>query len=191
MIEFTCSKCDICSINNHTPIIGDGNLNANIMFIARNPSAYELKNNIPLISKDGLLFQRYLDLFNFDRNLIYITNAVKCKTPAHRYPTDIELHNCREYLDTEIKEVNPKIIILLGDTALRSYFKLAHSVVNVHINSLNGKYMIHNGRVILFMIAPYYGLNSQSSRIEIYKAFLSLFSLYKIINPAHSINFNL
>lgn len=191
MTEFNCSKCDICLINNHKPIIGDGNTNANIMFIARNPSAYELKNNIPLYSKDGLLFQRYLELFNFDRNLIYITNAVKCKTPAHRYPTDIELHNCREYLDTEIKEVNPKIIVLLGDTALRSYFKLTHSVINVHINSLNGKYMIHNGRVILFMIAPYHALNSIVNRYAIYYSFLSLLSLYRIINPAHKTNINI
>lgn len=191
MSDFTCSLCDICSINNHRPLLGDGNLDANIMFVTRNPSAFEVKNNIPLISKDGLLFQRYLDLFNFSRDIIYITNAVKCRTPGHRYPTDQELYNCREYLDNEIKHINPKIIVLMGDTALRSYFKLAFTGINVSINHVNAKYMIHNGRVILFMINPAHALNGVDNRIAIYNSFLSLLYLYRIINPAHSINFNL
>lgn len=191
MTEFTCSKCDICLINNHTPITGDGNLNANIMFITRNPNAFEMKHNIPLINKEGLLFQRYLDLFNFSRDLIYITNSVKCKTPGHRYPTDQEIYNCREYLTNEIKHVNPKILIIIGETALRSYFNLEFTGTTVNIHEINAKYMVHNGRVVLFMIHPSHAMNSQYNRIELYKAFLSLFALYKIINPAHTVNFNL
>jgi DNA polymerase len=191
MTEFTCSKCDICLINNHKPLIGDGNLNANVMFIARNPSTFEIKNNIPLINKDGMLFQRYLDLFNFSRDIIYITNSVKCRTPGHRYPTDQEIYNCREYLDNEVRHINPKIIVLLGETALRSYFKLAFTGTTVNINDINAKYMIHNGRVILFMINPAHAVNSASNRLALYNAFLSLLSLYKIINPGHTVNFNL
>jgi uracil-DNA glycosylase family 4 len=190
-MEFTCSKCDICLINNHRPIIGDGNLNANIMFITRNPSSLELKNNIPMISKDGLLFQQYLDLFNFDRDLIYITNAVKCRTPAHRYPTDREIYNCYEHLDNDIKTVNPKIIVLLGDTATRAYFKLAYTNLSIHIDSLNAQYMIHKDRIILFMISPYHGIYNVNGRIAIYHAFVSLLRLYRIINPAHLTNINL
>ena len=189
--EFICSKCDICAINNHRPVIGDGNLNANMMFITRNPSALEFKRNIPMISKDGLLFQRYLDLFNFSRDLVFITNSIKCKTPGHRYPSDTELYNCREYLDNEIRHVNPKIIVLLGDTALRSYFKLAFTDKNVHAENLNGKYMVHNNRVILFMINPMQAVNSSAKRVDLYNAFLSLLSLYRVVNPAHTINFNL
>ena len=188
MSDFTCSLCDICLLNNHHPIIGDGNLNANIMFVSRNPTSFELKNNIPLISKDGMLFQRYLDFFNFSRDIIYITNAAKCKTPGHRYPTDIELFNCRGYLDNEIRHVNPKIIVLMGDTALRSYFKLFFTNVSVSINDINAKYMIHNGRIILFMIAPAHAINSSINRIAIYNAFLSLLSLYRVINPGHRTN---
>jgi uracil-DNA glycosylase family 4 len=191
MTEFTCSKCDICVLNNHHPLIGDGNLDANIMFISRNPSAFEMKNDIPLYSKDGMLFQKYLDLFNFSRDLVYITNAIKCRTPGHRYPTDQEIYNCYEYLDNEIKNVNPKIIVLLGDTTIRAYFKLAFKNLSVHSDTLNAKYMIHNGRIILFMIHPAHGLNSIYVRTDIYKAFLTLLSLYRYINPAHQINFNL
>lgn len=188
MNDFTCSKCDICLANNHHPLLGDGNLNANIMFINRNPNSFELKNNIPLISKEGLLFQNYLDLFNFSRDLIYITNAVKCKTPGHRYPTDIEIFNCNEYLDNEIKNINPRIIVLLGDTAIRSYFKLAFTNLTIHIDSLNAKYMIHKDRIILFMVSPHSAYFSFMGRVAMYHAFQSLTYLYRIINPSHTLN---
>ena len=65
MEQFICVKCDICTANNYTPLIGDGNLNANIMIVTKNPNSFEIKNNIPLVDKSGMLFQSYLDLFNF------------------------------------------------------------------------------------------------------------------------------
>lgn len=191
MTDFICTKCDICINNNYRPMLGDGNLDANIMFITRNPSAYEVRNNVPMVSKDGMLFQRYLELFNFDRNHIFITNAVKCKTPSHRYPTDVELDHCRPYLENEIKHVNPKIIVLVGFTAMRAYFKLMFTSFNINIDTLNSKYMIHNGRVILFMISPAHAINSRPNRVNIYNAFISLLQLYRCIDPAHRTNINL
>jgi len=79
----------------------------------------------------------------------------------------------------------------MGDTALRSYFKLAFTNVTVSINHLNAKYMIHNGRVILFMISPAHAINSSVNRVAIYNSFISLLYLYRVINPSHIINFNL
>lgn len=188
MIPDTCTKCDICLINKYHPSKGDGNIDANIMFITSNPSTFEAKIDIPLTSKDGLLFQEYLDLFNFHRDDIYITNAVKCRTPNHRLPTDREIYNCREYLDIEVAKVNPRIIVLLGDTAIRSYFKLAFTTLNLSIDSLNAKYISYEGRVIVFMIHPAHGVTSINVRTDIYNAFLTLLRLYKIINPAHTTN---
>jgi uracil-DNA glycosylase family 4 len=188
MIPTHCTKCDICLINNYHPLEGDGNNDANILFITRNPTSFDVKNNVPMISKDGMLFQEYLDMFNFNRDLIYITNAVKCRTPGNRYPTDKEIYNCRGYLDLEISKINPKIIVLLGLTAVKSYFKLAFSTINLNMDMLNSKYIVSNGRIILFMVHPVHGLNSISGRIKLYNAFLSLLRLYYIINPAHKIS---
>lgn len=190
MREFSCSLCDICLINDHKPLLGDGSLDANIMFVSRNPSAFEMKNNIPMISKDGMFFQEYLDLFNFSRDEVYITNAVKCKTPNRRYPSDIEIYNCRQYLMNEINHINPKIIVLVGNTAIKSYFGLAFTNLPVTAEQLNGTYMIHNGRVILFMIHPSHAMTTYNSRLALFVSFLQLTNLYRIINPAHITNIN-
>lgn len=189
--EFICSKCDLCTLNNHHPMIGDGNLDANIMFVSRNPTAFEMKNNVPLFSKDGMLFQQYLDLFNFHRDMIYVTNAVKCRTPGNRHPTELEISNCYTHLDAEIKTVNPKIIVLMGNTAIRTYFKLAHTNIIINTNSIAGKYMIHNKRIILFMIHPSFALNSVMYRTNLFYSFVTLLQLYREIHPAHNINFTL
>lgn len=190
MKEIKCTRCDICSSNNYEPLAGDGNYNANIMFVGRSPTAFDIKLNVPLVSKDGMLFQRYLDLFNFDRDLIYVTNAIKCKTPNNRYPSDIEIHNCRENLEAEIIRINPKIIVLMGITAIRSYFKLAFIVFPFTMEQLNARYMLYNGRIIIFMVHPSHGLNSIDVRGKIYIAFHVLNTIYKIINPGHSTNIN-
>lgn len=191
MNQFTCVKCDISIANNYTPLIGDGNLNANIMIITKNPNSFEINNNVPLVDKSGMLFQTYLDLFNFSRDIVYITNCVKCKTKGNRVPTDIEIYNCREYLEREILEVNPKIIMLLGNTAIRSYFKLTYTVLSISAEQLNAKYMIHNNRIIVFSIHPINGLYYPESRKLLFNSFLTLLNLYRVINPGHSINFNL
>jgi len=189
--EFTCSRCDICTINNHTMMNGDGNENANIMFITRNPSSFEKKNNVPMIDKEGMLFQKYLDLFNFSREEVYITYAVKCKTPGHRIPTDKEIANCYIQLDYELDIVKPKIVVLIGEVAIRAYFKLAYTNKNVDILSLNARTIIHNDRVIVFMVTPSYGLCNVQGRELIYEAFTTLLIEYRKINPLHETNINI
>lgn len=188
MIPFTCTKCDICTANNYTPLIGDGNLNANIMFVTKNPSTFEIKNNVPLVDKSGLLFQKYLDLFNFSRDIVYITNCVKCRTPSNRLPTDTEIYNCRDYLEQEINEVKPKIIMLLGNTAIRSYFKLAYTVLGITAEELNANYMIHDNKIIIFSIHPINGLYYPEARKALFNSFITLVKLYRIINPGHTTN---
>ena len=74
---------------------------------------------------------------------------------------------------------------------MRSYFKKAYSVLNIHVEHLNGRYMIHNGRVIVFMIHPVHGLNSIDVKVKIFKSFLTLLQLYRVINPLHEVYFNI
>lgn len=187
----TCSRCDICTMNNHTLMEGDGNKNANIMFIARNPTAFEKKHNVPLIDKEGELFQKFMDLFNFSREEVYITYAVKCKTPCHRVPNDREIANCYLHLDYDLLVVKPKIVVLIGEVAIKAYLKLAYTNKDVDILKLNAKSIIHDGRVVIFMMTPSYGLTDIHGREFLYEAFVTLLNEYRKINPLHETNINI
>ena len=191
MIPNHCTKCDICIHSNFKPLHGDGYLDAAIMFVSRNPTALEHKKDIPLISVNGLVFQQFLDLFNFNRDTIYITNAVKCKTPSNRVPTETEIVNCNNYLQIEINKVNPKIIVLIGDVAIKSYFNLTFKNISINDQYLNGKYVVHNGRIIIFMANIAHGVTSVYVRTNMYRAFLTLLRLYRVFNPFHTTNCSL
>ena len=54
------------------------------------------------------------------RSNVYITNIVKCRPPKNRIPNDVEKTTCSDYLNNEIKIINPKIICLLGNTTYNS-----------------------------------------------------------------------
>lgn len=58
--------------------------------------------------------------FGIKRDEVYIANVVKCRPPENRNPEDEEASSCKEYLESQIKLVNPKIIVLLGSVALKN-----------------------------------------------------------------------
>jgi DNA polymerase len=181
----TCYNCDICKQNDYHPLFGDGNPDAILMFVSRNPLSKEHKADVPFLGKDGELFQVYLDLFGFHRDNIFITNAVKCTTPHHRVPTEVELTNCRPYLFYEIMSVKPRIIVLLGLTAIRSYFNIIWNHTNLDMNILNGRVTAKDNTVIFFMHHPYHALNNKKIKIEMFISFIKLLNLYRSINPNH------
>jgi DNA polymerase len=172
-------------------MFGDGDKHADIMFVARNPTKYEYKNDVPLIGADGQLFQKFLEWFGFNRDMVYITYAVKCKTPGHRVPSDKEIFECGTHLREELQIINPKIVVLLGTTAVRTFFNLAYKVNGLDIRTLSGKYFIHDGRVILIMNNPAVGLKYVSERYAMYYNFVTLLKLYRIIRPWHTTILNI
>ena len=113
----TCYRCDI-AIRRKNIVVGRGNLDADLMIIGEAPGAKEDTTGIPYVGKSGRMLQYYLDLYGIERQHIYLTNIIKCKLPANSHPTKTHIQNCREYLVTELTTVKPKVIVLLGNTAI-------------------------------------------------------------------------
>ena len=84
-----------------------------LMVVARNPGKNEDEEGRPLVGKSGKLMRRIL-LPMQEYTSIYLTNMVKCFTPENRRPTDTELLNCREYIDNEVANLKPSIVLLTG-----------------------------------------------------------------------------
>lgn len=112
------SRCEIC-LGTCRPVFGSGPRPAHIMGIGERPGGDENKVGIPFVGKAGQeQTETYFPLAGLDRDDIYITNTVKCFAEGNRKPTDKEIAGCAaHFLEDEIDEVNPNIIILLGGTA--------------------------------------------------------------------------
>lgn len=122
-----CSKCKLCKGRKNI-VLGSGNKNAEIMLIGEGPGADEDEAGKPFVGKAGKLMNEAFRGCGINREELYIANIVKCRPPQNRDPEQDEIEACKEYLENQIKLVNPKIIVLLGRIALKSILGEEHSI---------------------------------------------------------------
>lgn len=145
-LEKACKNCKECILANKRTnvVIGDGNKSSDIMFIGEGPGADEDIQGIPFVGKAGKLMNMAFEGLGIKRQDVYIANIVKCRPPENRNPEDEESLSCSKYLESQIKLVNPKIIVLLGNVALKNILGKDYSITKTRgqiIEKDNIKYM--------------------------------------------------
>ena len=117
-------------------VFGDGNINSNLMLIGEGPGANEDAVGKPFVGRAGKLLDKMLAAIKLDRTKVYISNVVNYRPPNNRKPTEKEIERYLPYLKTHIEIINPKILLLLGSTALNAL------VVNeIVISKARGKWI--------------------------------------------------
>ena len=101
-------------------VFGDGNISAKIMIIGEGPGAQEDTEGKPFVGRAGKLLDKMLESIHLNRTKVYISNVVNYRPPANRRPTEEEIERYLPYLKNHIEIMNPKILILLGSTALNA-----------------------------------------------------------------------
>tara|TARA_Y100000590_G_scaffold400675_1_gene484934 strand:+ start:2667 stop:3371 length:705 start_codon:yes stop_codon:yes gene_type:complete len=101
-------------------VFGDGNINAKIMIIGEGPGAQEDAAGTPFVGRAGKLLDKMLESIKLNRSKVYISNVVNYRPPENRRPTEIEINRYFPYLKNHIEIINPKILLLLGSTALNT-----------------------------------------------------------------------
>lgn len=114
-----CKKCKLCQ-NRTNIVFGTGNKNAEVMFIGEGPGADEDKEGKPFVGKAGKLMNEAFKGLGINREEVYIANIVKCRPPSNRVPNEDETVACLDYLRNQVMLLKPKIIVLLGSTALKN-----------------------------------------------------------------------
>jgi len=112
-------NCDLKK-NATNLVFADGNINSKIMIIGEGPGANEDAEGKPFVGRAGKLLDKMLAAIQLDRTKVYISNVVNYRPPANRKPTEIEIERYLPYLRSHIEIINPKILVLLGSTALNT-----------------------------------------------------------------------
>tara|TARA_B110000259_G_scaffold55348_1_gene65119 strand:+ start:560 stop:1291 length:732 start_codon:yes stop_codon:yes gene_type:complete len=125
-----------CSLKNNSKkiVLGDGNIDSPIMIIGEAPSAEEDKTGQTFMGEVGDLLKKMLIAINIKKENIYSTYAVNFRPPEDRKPTSTEIKRYSKFLQKHVSIINPKIIILMGSTAMES------------LTGLNSKISIERGR---------------------------------------------
>jgi len=102
-------------------VFGEGNPDADVMFIGEAPGFYENREGRPFVGRAGKLLDKLFDEIGWRRSDTYITNIVKRRPPENRDPLPEELFAYGPYLSRQIEIIDPKIIAPLGRFAM-NYF---------------------------------------------------------------------
>lgn len=122
----TCTGCALCSTR-HLVVNGKGDPSSRIWIIGLNPGTEEDACGIPFVGRAG---KRLSQLLGEDiEKDVYIVNLVRCKTPENREPTTKEIKACVPFLQLEILEHRPEILVLLGGTVASFFFNKDVSVM--------------------------------------------------------------
>ncbi len=119
----TCRGCDLYKDATQT-VFGEGKIRARLMFVGEQPGDSEDRNGHPFVGPAGKLLHTAMQEAGIEPNDVYIANAVKHfkfitrgKRRVHSKPRMIEIRACRPWLQAEIKQVRPDVVVALGATA--------------------------------------------------------------------------
>lgn len=110
--------------NNYKPVIGEGSLDAKIMFIGEAPGENEAKSGRPFVGAAGRVLAELLGLVGLKREDVYITNIVKDRPPKNRDPKPEEIELYKPYLAQQIDIIRPRVIVTLGRFSMGFIFEL-------------------------------------------------------------------
>jgi len=112
-------------------VMGDGNLNADIVFIGEAPGKNEDLQGLPFVGAAGKFLNEMLAAAGMDRSDVYITNIVKYRPPNNRDPLPEEKSAFWPYLLKQLQIINPKVVITLGRHSME-YFLPGMKIGEVH-----------------------------------------------------------
>jgi len=108
--------------NSSQIVFSDGNIESSVMIVGEGPGQKEDEIGKPFVGDAGALLNKMLKAIKIDRKNIYITNVVNFRPPNNRKPEPAEITRYSNYLREHISIINPKILILMGSTAMESLF---------------------------------------------------------------------
>ena len=155
-----CRKCKL-SENRTNTVLGVGSRQADIMFIGEGPGADEDREGIPFVGKAGKLMNQALIGLGINRDELYIANVVKCRPPGNRNPEADEANTCIDYLRAQVMLVKPKIIVLLGNVALKNILGEEYG-----ITASRGKWIEKKGIMYIATWHPAALLRDESKKID-------------------------
>ena len=101
-------------------VFGMGDPTAELMFVGEGPGEEEDRQGLPFVGRSGKLLDRLMwEEMGLTRDTTYIANVVKCRPPGNRDPKPDEISACRPYLEQQVRLIEPKVIVTLGNFAAK------------------------------------------------------------------------
>jgi DNA polymerase len=153
-----CTRCRLHQSRTQV-VFGQGDPHADLMFVGEAPGFHEDRQGVPFVGPSGQLLNRLLEGIGLRRQDVYICNLVKSRPPNNRDPLPDEIAACRPWLDAQVRLVDPKVVVTLGNFAAKTLLE-----TTTGITRLRGRTYPFQGRVLLATFHPAAALHAQGRR---------------------------
>jgi len=154
-----CQRCPL-SKGRTNAVPGEGNLEAELMFVGEAPGRDEDAQGKPFVGRAGQLLTRIIIAMKFNREDVYITNVVKCRPPENRTPNKEEIEKCKGYLLEQLDLLKPKVVVALGKVA--SDFFVPSSL---GMTALRGNFYQYGPLQVMPTFHPSYIVRNEGNRM--------------------------
>ncbi len=145
------AECGHCTaVTTHTQtVFGEGNPDADLMFVGEAPGAEEDRTGRPFVGRAGRKLDEIIEAMSLRRQDVYIANVLKSRPPENRTPLPAEVELCAMFLAEQIRIIRPKVVVSLGGPATK--FMLG---TNVGITRLRGNWATYDAGGLLIPVMP-------------------------------------
>ena len=144
-------------------VVSRGNPQAPLLLIGEAPGAQEDAQGLPFVGRAGQLLDQMLQSVGLDSERdAYICNVIKCRPPDNRRPTPAEIAACRPFLLRQIALVDPRLILLVGATALEGVLGIKGGITRLRGQWRQGEGEGMEGRALMPILHPSYLLRNPS-----------------------------
>ena len=135
-----CTRCTLSASGRTQIVYGEGNSNADLVFVGEAPSEQEDQQGQPFVGEAGKLLDKMLAAMGLTRSQVYVCNVVKCHPPQGREPEAQEVSTCQPFLRAQIRSIQPKVVVTMGQLASQVLLNSTDS-----ITTLRGRFHDYSG----------------------------------------------
>jgi DNA polymerase len=159
-----CQRCRLAG-GRKTIVFGQGNPNADLMFVGEAPGADEDEQGLAFVGRAGQLLTDIIEKgLRMPRAQAYIANVIKCRPPGNRNPEPDEVLTCVPFLERQIEAIRPKVLVGLGKFAAQWLCKTA-----TPITRLRGRLHAYRDIPVMPTYHPAYLLRNPASKKEVWE----------------------
>jgi DNA polymerase len=158
-----CPRCKLSGSRTRI-VFGQGNPNADLMFIGEAPGSEEDEQGLPFVGAAGQLLTKIIEAMGTTREEVYIVNTVLCRPPNNRNPEPDEIAACRPFLEEQMRLVSPRAIVTLGAFAAQSVLDTAEP-----ISQLRGRWHVAHGARVMPTFHPAFLLRSPKHKRDVWE----------------------
>ena len=173
-----CKLCAELAKTRNKVVFGSGSLQEKLVFVGEAPGADEDQQGLPFVGRAGQLLTKIIEAMGMTRDQVFICNVLKCRPPNNRPPAPGEVVNCRPYLKQQLEIIKPKVIVALGNHAVRALLQTEQG-----ISALRGSFQTYEGIPVMCTYHPAYLLRSPGEKRKVWEDMKKVMKLLEKSEP--------